>query len=132
MCQDVVLHCLFAKAKAKQIQIAGFPDFAAAMRDLAKVHGSEQRADYSYQVTLPAGENLIVLQALLDKYSNSSFSGDFQKLLDSHDKEFNKEHKRAGAEEAVVKATNRGISTSPKKLKKEFETVEEFQEAHAG
>ena len=57
-----MLHSLFSKAKAKQMTINGFPDFAAAMVDLSKVHTTEARSGYDYQVTVPVGGCLIVLQ----------------------------------------------------------------------
>ena len=58
----MILHALFSKAKSKQMTINGFPDFAAAMADLSKVHTTEARSEYDYQVTVPVGGALIVLQ----------------------------------------------------------------------
>ena len=49
------MHSLFSKAKSKQMTINGFPDFAAAMADLSKVHTTEARSDYDYQVTVAGG-----------------------------------------------------------------------------
>ncbi|CAE7775676.1 unnamed protein product [Symbiodinium sp. CCMP2592] len=125
-CKDVILHSLFSKAKAKQMVINGFPDFAAAMSDLSKVHTSEARSDYDYQVTVPVGECLIVLQALKSKFEASEVvSDDFRALLEKHDRDFNREHKTAsGPAPGDNEAKHQG--RSPKKLVKSYDDVASF------
>ena len=124
-----MLQGLFAKAKAKHIAVPGFPDFTGAMQDLAKVHSVEAKSDYEYQVTVPLGSDLVVLQALVAKFKDSSLTAEFQKAVEVHDAEFNKEHKQAspgrGAQDVKTEAAR-----SPKKLTKTYETVEEFLEKH--
>ncbi|OLP75981.1 hypothetical protein AK812_SmicGene44142 [Symbiodinium microadriaticum] len=96
-CKDVIMHSLFSKAKSKQMTINGFPDFAAAMADLSKVHTTEARSDYDYQVTVPVGGCLIVLQALKSKFEASQVvAEEFAKVLEKHDQEFNRDHRAAG------------------------------------
>ncbi|CAE7786127.1 unnamed protein product [Symbiodinium microadriaticum] len=129
-CKDVILHSLFSKAKGKQMQINGFPDFAAAMADLAKVHTSEARSEYGYQVTVPVGGCLIVLQALVTKFRASQIvSDDFEKLLQVHDKEFNREHKTASGPAGGDEADGK-VVPSPKKLQKAYDDIGSFQKEH--
>ena len=128
--KDVILHSLFSKAKGKQTQINGFPDFAAAMADLAKVHTSEARSEYGYQVTVPVGGCLIVLQALVTKFRASQIvSDDFEKLLQVHDKEFNREHKTASGPAGGDEADGK-VVPSPKKLQKAYDDIGNFQKEH--
>ena len=75
--KEVLLHDFFGRAKTKQLNIAGFPDFTAALADLAKVHTDSSRPDYEYLVTVPVGADLIVLEGLMSKFQNSVFAGDF-------------------------------------------------------
>ena len=127
--QEIILQNLFSKAKAKQITIGGFPDFSAAIADLSKVHSSQTASDFEYQVTVPAGPHLIVLQALLSKFASSSLAPEFERLLEAHDAEFNPEHKKSnparGAQDSRTEA-----SRSPKKLAKMYEDVESFCDKH--
>ena len=128
----MILHSLFSKAKGKQMQINGFPDFAAAMSDLAKVHTSEVRSEYDYQVTVPVGNCLIILQALATKFQASSLvSDEFGNVLEEHDKEFNREHKTASGPVAGEDASRR-VTQSPKKLQKVYDDVGSFSNEHKG
>lgn len=121
---------MFSKAKGKQMQIGGFPDFAAAMSDLAKVHTSEARSGYDYQVTVPAGGCLIILQALVTKFQASTLvADDFDKVLQQHDKEFNREHKTA-AGPVTGDGADRPVTDSPKKLQKVYDDVGGFAKDH--
>ncbi|CAE7214672.1 unnamed protein product, partial [Symbiodinium sp. CCMP2456] len=128
--EDVLLHSLFSKAKGKQMQINGFPDFAAAMADLAKVHTSEARSEYDYQVTVPVGGCLIISQALVTKFQASQLvADDFDKVLQAHDKEFNRDHKTASGPVGSDEANNKVVQ-SPKKLQKDYDDMGSFQKEH--
>ncbi|CAE7339927.1 unnamed protein product, partial [Symbiodinium sp. CCMP2456] len=129
-CKDVILHALFSKAKSKQMTINGFPDFAAAMADLSKVHTTEARSEYDYQVTVPVGGSLIVLQALKNKFEASQVvSEEFTKLLEKHDHDFNRDHKTAGGPAAGDTEVKR-LRQSPKKLHKAFDDFTAFRANH--
>ncbi|OLQ08636.1 hypothetical protein AK812_SmicGene7853 [Symbiodinium microadriaticum] len=104
--KEVLLHEFFDRAKSKQLTIAGFPDFTAALADLTKVHTETSRPDYEYLVTVPVGGDLIVLAALMSKFENSVFAADFATALKKHDEEFNKKRKRASVADAQSQTEN--------------------------
>ena len=129
----MLLHEFFDRAKSKQLTIAGFPDFTAALTDLSKVHTESARSDYDYLVTVPVGANLIVLEGLMSKFQNSAFAGEFNQVLKKHDEEFNKEHKKASTAEARTELENarrKREANTPRKLEKAFDDMTKFREEH--
>ncbi|CAE7240032.1 unnamed protein product [Symbiodinium sp. CCMP2592] len=130
---ELLLHDFFGRAKTKQLNIAGFPDFTAALSDLSKVHTESARSDYEYLVTLPVGGDLIVLEALMSKFQNSVFSGEFGAILKKHDEEFNKQHKKASLAEARSELENvrrKREANTPRKLDKAYDDMTAFRDEH--
>ena len=131
--KEVLLHDFFGRAKTKQLNIAGFPDFTAALADLAKVHTDSSRPDYEYLVTVPVGADLIVLEGLMSKFQNSVFAGDFSVILKKHDEEFNKQRRRAttaDAQSEIESNKRKREANTPRKLSKAYEEVADFREKH--
>ncbi|CAE7817627.1 unnamed protein product [Symbiodinium sp. CCMP2592] len=129
----VLLHDFFGRAKSKQLNIAGFPDFTAALTDLSKVHTESSRPDYEYLVTMPVGADLIVLEALMAKFENSAFAGEFSAILKKHDEEFNKQHKKATLADARTELENlrrKREANTPRKLEKAYEDMTAFRAEH--
>ena len=84
--------------RAKEFAIEGFPDLANAsekLQNLSKAGvASVLSLPFSLCTTLPDG-TLIIPQAISNRWlEHSMYSRKAQKLIESHDKEFNKEHKR--------------------------------------
>ncbi|CAE7444482.1 unnamed protein product [Symbiodinium sp. CCMP2456] len=131
--KEVLLHDFFDRAKTKQLSIAGFPDFTAALSDLSKVHTDSARSDYDYLVTVPVGANLIVLEGLIAKFQNSVFAGEFAQILKKHDDEFNKDHKKASLAEAKTELESvrrKREANTPRKLEKAYDDMTKFREEH--
>ena len=124
---------MFSRAKAKQISVPGFPDFAAAIEDMAKTQ-SKPLADSSYQysVTVPLAGELIILQSLQDKFADSSFAQSFRQVLGDHDKEFNRNHRKASTNTQEVDANKEAKTHKRVKLETEYETMESFRDKHKG
>ncbi|CAE7539539.1 unnamed protein product [Symbiodinium sp. CCMP2592] len=130
---EVLLHDFFGRAKTKQLNIAGFPDFTAALADLGKVHTDSSRPDYEYLVTMPVGGDLIVLEALMSKFENSAFAGEFSGVLKKHDEEFNKQRKKATLADARSELENvrkKREANTPRKLEKAYDDMTAFREDH--
>ena len=88
-------------------------------------------AAYEYQVTVPLSGELIILESLKKKFLDSAaFGQSFRKLVDDHDKEFNKTHRKAG-EDKNDQNSNSTKTGRPepvrRKLQKDFESVEAFR-----
>ena len=103
------------------------------MADLSKVHTESSRADYEYLVTIPVGADLIVLEAMMSKFENSAFAGEFTAMLKKHDEEFNKHHKKATLADARSELENlrkKREANTPRKLEKAYEDITAFRAEH--
>ena len=88
---------MFSMARSKEVNISGFPDFEGVLQDLKQYQRTPMP---TYSVTVPTPEALVITEALVQFWTvkHSQFADDMMKLKDEHDKEFNPQGLKRGAE----------------------------------
>ena len=89
-------------ARNAEYKIAGFPDFSGALTDLKQFQRSPQP---TYEVTVPCGNGgLVVKESLIQFWTvkHPDFSDAMTALLEQHNKEFNPDCIKRGAESEEV------------------------------
>ena len=93
---------LFGMARNAEYKIAGFPDFSGALTDLKQFQRSPQP---TYEVTVPCGNGILVVKESLIQFwtvKHPDFADAMTTLVDSHNKEFNPDCIKRGAETEEV------------------------------
>ena len=93
---------LFGMARNAEYKIAGFPDFSGALTDLKQFQRSPQP---TYEVTVPCGNGVLVVKESLIQFwtvKHPDFSDAMTALLEQHNKEFNPDCIKRGAESEEV------------------------------